>query len=102
MMLGLSLDGSSKKRKSYEDVLNERDDDKHFVGSKEEEELTRKVNDEKSGVEEKEKKKKKKKKVNEISDSDVHGKEEESNQILWDEMERALLEELEAEPQVIF
>jgi hypothetical protein len=40
--------------------------------------------------------------VNEISDSDVHGKEEESNQILWDEMERALLEELEAEPQVIF
>jgi hypothetical protein len=29
-------------------------------------------------------------------------KEEESNQVLWDEIERALLEELEAQPQVIF
>jgi hypothetical protein len=66
MMVGPSLDGSSNKRKSYEDVLNERD------VHKEEE--------------------KKKKKM----------KEEESNQILWDEMERALLEDLEAEPQVIF
>jgi hypothetical protein len=108
MMLGLSLDGSSKKRKSYEDVLNERDDDEHFVGSKEEKELTRKVNDEKSGEEEEEEKKKKMK-VNEISDSDVHEKkeevrEEQSIQVLWDEMEMAmaLLEDLEAEPQVIF
>jgi hypothetical protein len=107
MMLGLSLDGSSKMRKSYEDVLNERDDDEHFVGSKEEKEFTRKVNDEKSGEEEEEKKKKMK--VNEISDSDVHEKkeevrEEESIQVLWDEMEMAmaLLEDLEAEPQVIF
>jgi hypothetical protein len=66
MMVGLSLDGSSNKRKSYEDFLNERDDHK-----------------------EEEKKKKKM-------------KEEESNQVLWDEIERALLEELEAEPQVIF
>jgi hypothetical protein len=108
MMLGLSLDGSSKMRKSYEDVLNERDDDEHFVGSKEEKELTRKVNDEKSGEEEEEEKKKKMK-VNEISDSDVHEKkeevrEEQSIQVLWDEMEMAmaLLEDLEAEPQVIF
>ncbi|KAK2431358.1 SNF2 domain-containing protein CLASSY [Trifolium repens] len=105
-MLGLSLDGSSKMRKSYEDVLNERDDDEHFVGSKEEKELTRKVNDEKSGEEEEEEKKKKMK-VNEISDSDVHEKkeevrEEESIQVLWDEMEMAmaLLEDLEAEPQI--
>ncbi|WJX59208.1 hypothetical protein P8452_44562 [Trifolium repens] len=64
MMVGPSLDGSSNKRKSYEDVLNERD------VHKEEE--------------------KKKKKM----------KEEESNQVLWDEMERALLEDLEAEPQI--
>jgi hypothetical protein len=48
-------------------------------------------------------------KVNEISDSDVHEKkeevrEEQSIHVLWDEMEMAmaLLEDLDAEPQVIF